>query len=242
MPEQPPVVCAVQDHCPPASPTRPGQPQGGCSAAVCVFEGKTYFGGERQSVYLDSEVCILFECKIWVHKLSNFTLELVRGHDFCSEGHKCLENSFCRNVEEKSVCSCRDGFRALRDDSVYCEDIEECAEGRHYCQENTMCINTPGSFMCVCKTGYIRIDDYSCTEQLELIKVIVGKLNAQFFIEEMNYNDKLGLQASFVLVAMLQGCCERLLNYPIIIDCDISNLLSDMCSWLGEDDSNSLIQ
>ncbi|KAG8137838.1 hypothetical protein E2320_003782, partial [Naja naja] len=177
---------------------------------ICVFEGKTYFGGERQSVYLDSEVCILFECKR-ITTVCSFNVNhlgfvcLFLGHDFCSEGHKCLENSFCRNVEEKSVCSCQDGFRALRDDNAYCEDIDECAEGRHYCQENTMCINTPGSFMCVCKTGYIRIDDYSCTEQLELIKVIVGKLNAQFFIEEMNYNDKLALQASFVLVAMLQG-------------------------------------
>lgn len=46
---------------------------------------------------------------------------LFLGHDFCSEGHKCLENSFCRNVEGKAVCSCRDGFQALRDDSVYCE-------------------------------------------------------------------------------------------------------------------------
>ncbi|XP_060100930.1 protein kinase C-binding protein NELL2 isoform X4 [Heteronotia binoei] len=92
-----------------------------------------------------------------------------QGHNFCSEGQKCLENSFCRNLNDRAVCSCRDGFRALREDNAYCEDIDECAEGRHYCRENTVCVNTPGSFMCICKTGYIRIDDYSCTEHDECL-------------------------------------------------------------------------
>lgn len=48
-------------------------------------------------------------------------------------------------------------------------DIDECAEGQHYCRENTMCVNTPGSFMCICKTGYIRIDDYSCTGERDML-------------------------------------------------------------------------
>ncbi|TKC41452.1 hypothetical protein EI555_010354, partial [Monodon monoceros] len=87
-----------------------------------------------------------------------------KRYDFCSERHNCMENSVCRNLNDRAVCSCRDGFRALREDNAYCEDVDECAEGRHYCRENTMCVNTPGSFMCICKTGYIRIDDYSCTD------------------------------------------------------------------------------
>ncbi|OXB76709.1 UNVERIFIED_CONTAM: hypothetical protein H355_000257 [Colinus virginianus] len=91
------------------------------------------------------------------------------GHDFCTEGHNCMEHSVCRNLDDRAVCSCRDGFRALREDNAYCEDIDECAEGQHYCRENTMCVNTPGSFMCICKTGYIRIDDYSCTEHDECV-------------------------------------------------------------------------
>uniref|UniRef100_A0AAZ3QU08 Neural EGFL like 2 n=1 Tax=Oncorhynchus tshawytscha TaxID=74940 RepID=A0AAZ3QU08_ONCTS len=91
------------------------------------------------------------------------------GHHFCVEGHSpsCVENSECVNLEAGSCCSCKDGYRALRDDSAYCGDIDECAEGKHYCRENTMCVNTPGSFMCICHTGYIRIDDYSCTERDE---------------------------------------------------------------------------
>uniref|UniRef100_A0A8C5E0U8 Protein kinase C-binding protein NELL2 n=1 Tax=Gouania willdenowi TaxID=441366 RepID=A0A8C5E0U8_GOUWI len=85
-------------------------------------------------------------------------------HDFCSEGHGCVEHSDCVNLEAGDCCVCKDGFRPLREDNAYCEDIDECAEGKHYCRENTMCVNTPGSFMCICLTGYIRIDDYSCTE------------------------------------------------------------------------------
>ncbi|KAJ6653644.1 hypothetical protein lerEdw1_009020 [Lerista edwardsae] len=47
---------------------------------------------------------------------------LLVGHNFCAEGHQCLENSFCRNLEDRAVCSCRDGFRALREDNAYCEE------------------------------------------------------------------------------------------------------------------------
>ncbi|KAJ7400298.1 neural EGFL like 2 [Pitangus sulphuratus] len=158
------------------------------SCAVCVFEGRTYFEGQRETVYSSSGDCVLFECKD--HKmqripkdsctalncpesqqilLSHSCCKICKGHDFCTEGHNCMEHSVCRNLDDRAICSCRDGFRALREDNAYCEDIDECAEGRHYCRENTMCVNTPGSFMCVCKTGYIRIDDYSCTEHDECI-------------------------------------------------------------------------
>ncbi|XP_008160715.1 protein kinase C-binding protein NELL2 isoform X7 [Chrysemys picta bellii] len=150
---------------------------------VCMFEGRTYFEGQRETVYSNSGDCVLFECKD--HKmqrttksdcptlncpdsqqisLSHSCCKVCKGHNFCSEGHNCMEHSVCRNLEDRAVCSCRDGFRALREDNAYCEDIDECAEGRHYCRENTMCVNTPGSFMCICRTGYIRIDDYSCTD------------------------------------------------------------------------------
>ncbi|XP_074840172.1 protein kinase C-binding protein NELL2 isoform X1 [Carettochelys insculpta] len=155
---------------------------------VCIFEGRTYFEGQRETVYSNSGDCVLFECKD--HKmqrtaksdcpalncpesqqisLSHSCCKVCKGHNFCAEGHSCKEHSVCRNLEDRAVCTCRDGFRALREDNAYCEDIDECAEGRHYCRENTMCVNTPGSFMCICRTGYIRIDDYSCTEHDECI-------------------------------------------------------------------------
>uniref|UniRef100_A0A8C1CNQ5 NEL-like protein 2 n=1 Tax=Cyprinus carpio carpio TaxID=630221 RepID=A0A8C1CNQ5_CYPCA len=106
--------------------------------------------------------------------LTDRCCKVCRGHDFCAEaaGHSrnCVENSDCINLEAGAFCSCKEGYHALRDDSAYCQDIDECAEGKHYCRENTMCLNTPGSFMCVCNTGYVRIDDYSCTEHDECVR------------------------------------------------------------------------
>lgn len=32
--------------------------------AVCVFEGRTYFEGQRETVYSSSGDCVLFECKV----------------------------------------------------------------------------------------------------------------------------------------------------------------------------------
>ncbi|EGV98798.1 Protein kinase C-binding protein NELL2 [Cricetulus griseus] len=176
------LVCPAPD-CPPKS--APAYVDGKCCKeckSTCQFQGRSYFEGERNTVYSSSGMCVLYECKDQTMKLvenmgcpaldcpeshqivlSHSCCKVCKGYDFCSEKHTCMENSVCRNLNDRAVCSCRDGFRALREDNAYCEDIDECAEGRHYCRENTMCVNTPGSFMCICKTGYIRIDDYSCT-------------------------------------------------------------------------------
>uniref|UniRef100_A0A8D2NTY2 Neural EGFL like 2 n=1 Tax=Zosterops lateralis melanops TaxID=1220523 RepID=A0A8D2NTY2_ZOSLA len=139
-------------------------PRDSCPALNCP---------ESQQIPLSHSCCKVCKGKV-CFVIPGFFLTLnhacfCTGHDFCTEGHNCMEHSVCRNLEDRAVCSCRDGFRALREDNAYCEDIDECAEGRHYCRENTMCVNTPGSFMCVCKTGYIRIDDYSCTEHDECV-------------------------------------------------------------------------
>uniref|UniRef100_A0A8C9VD34 Neural EGFL like 2 n=1 Tax=Scleropages formosus TaxID=113540 RepID=A0A8C9VD34_SCLFO len=106
-------------------------------------------------------------CHLRLFTAGSATFCYLPGHDFCAEGHCCAEHSECISLETGPRCRCRDGFRSLRDDEAYCEDIDECAEGRHYCRENTVCVNTPGSFMCICHAGYIRIDDYSCTEHNE---------------------------------------------------------------------------
>uniref|UniRef100_A0A8C5MYA4 Neural EGFL like 2 n=1 Tax=Leptobrachium leishanense TaxID=445787 RepID=A0A8C5MYA4_9ANUR len=155
---------------------------------VCVYQGQLYFDGEREAVYSNTGMCVLFQCKEnkmqraeteicspincpQSHQVSlrNSCCKVCKGHDFCSEGHNCVEYSVCKNLDDKAVCFCRDGFRSLREDNAYCEDIDECAEGRHYCRENTVCVNTPGSFMCICQTGYLKIDDYSCTEHNECV-------------------------------------------------------------------------
>ncbi|TSK13402.1 Protein kinase C-binding protein NELL2 [Bagarius yarrelli] len=149
---------------------------------MCIFFGEELVEGERKAVHHASGLCQLYECKDHtMHKvqinecpelncpetqqitLSDRCCKVCRGHDFCAESNTCMENSVCVNLDAEASCSCKEGFRPLRPDNVYCEDIDECAEGKHYCRENTMCVNTAGSFMCICHTGYIRIDDYSCT-------------------------------------------------------------------------------
>uniref|UniRef100_A0AAR2L3C5 Neural EGFL like 2 n=1 Tax=Pygocentrus nattereri TaxID=42514 RepID=A0AAR2L3C5_PYGNA len=128
---------------------------------VCFVEG------DRRAVHHPSGLCLLYEFK-HLQLTVDFSV-CPKGHDFCAEGNTCMEHSDCLNLEAGASCSCKEGFRPLRSDNAYCEDIDECAEGKHYCRENTMCVNTPGSFMCICHTGYIRIDDYSCTEHDECV-------------------------------------------------------------------------
>uniref|UniRef100_A0AAR2K3T8 Neural EGFL like 2 n=1 Tax=Pygocentrus nattereri TaxID=42514 RepID=A0AAR2K3T8_PYGNA len=134
-------------------------------AAMCLFTGQELVEGDRRAVHHPSGLCLLYECK----QLTVDFSVCPKGHDFCAEGNTCMEHSDCLNLEAGASCSCKEGFRPLRSDNAYCEDIDECAEGKHYCRENTMCVNTPGSFMCICHTGYIRIDDYSCTEHDECV-------------------------------------------------------------------------
>lgn len=75
----------------------------------------------------------LFSCNSWyidinfppLHSspldLNFFTSVPSAGHDFCSEGHSCMEHSDCVNLEAGDCCVCKDGFRPLRDDNAYCE-------------------------------------------------------------------------------------------------------------------------
>ncbi|CAL8323174.1 unnamed protein product [Lota lota] len=155
---------------------------------VCLFRGRMYVEGERRSVRDSAGVCLLYQCQEGaMGKVSDWSCpslscpeseqisltdrccKVCRGHDFCVEGwvERCVENSECVNLEAGAYCSCRDGYRAARDDSAYCQDIDECTEGKHYCRENTLCVNTAGSFTCRCQRGFIRVDDYSCTERDE---------------------------------------------------------------------------
>ncbi|XP_062403608.1 protein kinase C-binding protein NELL2-like [Sardina pilchardus] len=184
------VQCETISCPPPNCPsgTAPTYVKGACCKEcqpVCLFNGRELVEGETRTVR-DNGMCLLLECldqtmrrvvtpscpELNCPEVEQITLidrccKICRGYDFCVEDNPCVENSDCMNLEAAARCSCKDGFRPLRDDNAYCEDIDECAEGKHYCRENTMCVNTPGSFMCICHTGYIRIDDYSCTEHDE---------------------------------------------------------------------------
>ncbi len=56
----------------------------------------------------------------WLHEHAS-PLSGVKGHDFCAEENTCAENSACVNLDAGASCSCKNGFRPLREDSAYCE-------------------------------------------------------------------------------------------------------------------------
>lgn len=45
----------------------------------------------------------------------------ISGHNFCAEGHKCGENSECKNWNTKATCECKNGYLSVQGDSAYCE-------------------------------------------------------------------------------------------------------------------------
>uniref|UniRef100_A0A493TZ70 Neural EGFL like 1 n=1 Tax=Anas platyrhynchos platyrhynchos TaxID=8840 RepID=A0A493TZ70_ANAPP len=147
--------------------------------AKCIYGGKVLAEGQRvltkscrecrNGVLVKvTETCPPLNCSGKDHVLpENQCCSVCRGHNFCAEGHKCGENSECKNWNTKATCECKNGYLSVQGDSAYCEDIDECAAKMHYCHANTVCVNLPGSYRCDCVKGYVRVDDFSCTEHDE---------------------------------------------------------------------------
>ncbi|XP_034273146.1 protein kinase C-binding protein NELL1 isoform X2 [Pantherophis guttatus] len=115
-----------------------------------------------------TETCPPLNCSEKDYVLpENQCCRVCKGHNFCAQGHRCGENSECRNWNTRATCECKSGYVSVQGDSAYCEDVDECAAKMHYCHANTVCVNLPGSYRCNCVPGYIRIDDFSCTERDE---------------------------------------------------------------------------
>ncbi|XP_051633234.1 protein kinase C-binding protein NELL1 isoform X1 [Manacus candei] len=147
--------------------------------AKCIYGGKVLAEGQRvltkscrecrNGVLVKvTETCPPLNCSEDDHVLpENQCCSVCRGHNFCAEGHRCGENSECKNWNTKATCECKNGYLSVQGDSAYCEDIDECAAKMHYCHANTVCVNLPGSYRCDCVAGYVRVDDFSCTEHDE---------------------------------------------------------------------------
>ncbi|NWY94339.1 NELL1 protein, partial [Loxia curvirostra] len=147
--------------------------------AKCIYGGKVLAEGQRvltkscrecrNGVLVKvTETCPPLNCSEKDHVLpENQCCSVCRGHNFCAEGHRCGENSECRNWNTKATCECKNGYLSVQGDPAYCEDIDECAAKMHYCHANTVCVNLPGSYRCDCVAGYVRVDDFSCTEHDE---------------------------------------------------------------------------
>ncbi|XP_050811261.1 protein kinase C-binding protein NELL1 isoform X7 [Gopherus flavomarginatus] len=179
------VVECRRMSCPPlncAPDTLPVHMGGQCCKVCrskCIFGGRVLAEGQRvltkncrecrnRVLVKVTETCPPLNCSEKDHILpENQCCSVCRGHNFCAEGHRCGENSECKNWNTKATCECKTGYISIQGDSAYCEDIDECAAKMHYCHANTVCVNLPGSYRCDCVQGYIRVDDFSCTEHDE---------------------------------------------------------------------------
>ncbi|XP_028305316.1 protein kinase C-binding protein NELL2a isoform X4 [Gouania willdenowi] len=167
--------------CPPAqcpAGTTPTYVKGVCCKEcqpVCLFGGREVVDGDMKAVRDSTGRCLLFECRDrTMHQivssepcpelncpeaeqitLSDRCCKICQGHDFCSEGHGCVEHSDCVNLEAGDCCVCKDGFRPLREDNAYCEEHDVCLSGLHNCDENALCLNIVGGHSCSCKPGYM---------------------------------------------------------------------------------------
>ncbi|XP_041445178.1 neural EGFL like 1 L homeolog isoform X4 [Xenopus laevis] len=145
----------------------------------CIYGGRELAEGDRilakscrecknGALQKLTEPCPSLNCSETDRVLpENQCCSVCRGHNFCADGHRCGENSECRNRNTKATCECLSGFQPIQGDPAYCEDIDECAAKMHYCHSNTVCVNLPGSYRCDCVSGFIRVDDFSCTEHDE---------------------------------------------------------------------------
>ncbi|XP_041445176.1 neural EGFL like 1 L homeolog isoform X3 [Xenopus laevis] len=141
----------------------------------CIYGGRELAEGDRilakscrecknGALQKLTEPCPSLNCSETDRVLpENQCCSVCRGHNFCADGHRCGENSECRNRNTKATCECLSGFQPIQGDPAYCEDIDECAAKMHYCHSNTVCVNLPGSYRCDCVSGFIRVDDFSCT-------------------------------------------------------------------------------
>ncbi|XP_040528604.1 protein kinase C-binding protein NELL1 isoform X7 [Gallus gallus] len=135
--------------------------------AKCIYGGKVLAEGQRvlakscrecqNGVLVKvTETCPPLNCSEKDHVLpENQCCSVCRGHNFCAEGHRCGENSECKNWNTKATCECKNGYLSVQGDSAYCEEHDECGSGRHNCDENAICTNSVRGHSCTCKPGYV---------------------------------------------------------------------------------------
>uniref|UniRef100_H3B140 VWFC domain-containing protein n=1 Tax=Latimeria chalumnae TaxID=7897 RepID=H3B140_LATCH len=133
------VVECRRISCPPlncSSDSLPVHVEGQCCKECrpkCTFAGKVFAEGQRiltkscrecmNGVMVKvTENCPSLNCQESEQILpENRCCKVCKGHDFCAEGHKCGENSECRNWNTKATCECKNGYVSIKGSSTYCE-------------------------------------------------------------------------------------------------------------------------
>ncbi|KAG5279227.1 hypothetical protein AALO_G00075470 [Alosa alosa] len=73
----------------------------------------------------------------------------------------CGHNAECFNTEGSYYCQCEFGFKSTKgnvnftgEDSVTCQDINECVVENIDCGPHTTCVNNMGGYTCMCEDGF----------------------------------------------------------------------------------------
>ncbi|XP_073687375.1 protein kinase C-binding protein NELL2a [Garra rufa] len=182
------ILCPLLD-CPDG--TTPAYVTGTCCKecqSMCLFSEQTLVEGQRCAVHHPTAgLCQLFECRErTMHRVTDaedcpqltctesdqITLtdrccKVCRGHDFCAEENICADNSACVNLDGGSSCSCKNGFRPLREDSAYCEGEPSIRRGSADPPDNPLLQNTCDIYVCICRCFHISQEDYLQSEHDE---------------------------------------------------------------------------
>ncbi|OCT83612.1 hypothetical protein XELAEV_18021754mg [Xenopus laevis] len=99
----------------------------------CIYGGRELAEGDRilakscrecknGALQKLTEPCPSLNCSETDRVLpENQCCSVCRGHNFCADGHRCGENSECRNRNTKATCECLSGFQPIQGDPAYCE-------------------------------------------------------------------------------------------------------------------------
>uniref|UniRef100_A0A670IFN9 Neural EGFL like 1 n=1 Tax=Podarcis muralis TaxID=64176 RepID=A0A670IFN9_PODMU len=158
------VVECRRMACPPlnCSPDRlPVHLTGQCCKlckSKCIYGGKVLAEGQRiltknckecrNGILVKvTETCPPLNCSEKDYILpENQCCSVCKGHNFCAQGHRCGENSECRNWNTRATCECKSGYVSVQGDSAYCEAF--CEEG---CRYGGTCV-APNK--CACPSGF----------------------------------------------------------------------------------------
>ncbi|XP_071941667.1 prolow-density lipoprotein receptor-related protein 1-like [Antedon mediterranea] len=132
------------------------------------------------------------------------------GTNECLTQNSCTE--LCIDTPNSFKCGCLSGQK-LKEDSVTCEDINECTEQPWVCSQR--CTNTDGSYICYCNSGYTQNAAGSCIHSDDIDPYLLFSNNHYIRRIGLTGDDYQLLSDGFYLVAATDFDLEREEMYSI---------------------------
>ncbi|XP_059163001.1 fibulin-1-like [Physella acuta] len=113
---------------------------------ICVNTKRGFYCTCPEAMVLDkndNRTCVADKTSV---PAKNTSTQAVPDVTSCDLNNPC-EQRCLTNDDGNVECRCYDGY-ILADDTISCEDIDECADGSQRCPQSQVCVNTRGSFTC----------------------------------------------------------------------------------------------